>query len=84
MSKVSPGPWNVCVLTRTGKHGAVEFIGTAADALERLRNNWPQPERAHRNALESCQDVVRGWAPTYLARMAFEEAVKEAGFDLRF
>ncbi|WHO73757.1 DUF982 domain-containing protein [Rhizobium sp. BT03] len=46
--------------------------------------NWPRPERAYRHARESCQDVVRGWAPTYVARMAFEEAVKEAGLHLHF
>ncbi|GAA3092796.1 DUF982 domain-containing protein [Rhizobium viscosum] len=84
VNKVSPSPWNVCVLARTGKHGAVEFIGTAADTLEKLRDNWPRPGRAYRHALDSCQDVIRGWAPSYLARTAFEEVVKEAGLHLHF
>ncbi|EJZ20963.1 hypothetical protein RCCGEPOP_12450 [Rhizobium sp. Pop5] len=70
------------MLLRTGNHGAVEFIATAEDALAKLHDNWPRPERAYRHAVESCQDVVRGWAPTYVARMAFEEAVKEAGLHL--
>lgn len=82
MDDMCPGPWNVCVLARTGKNGALEFIGTAEEALRKLKSNWPRPGPAFALAVESCQDVVRSWAPSYLARIAFEEAVREAGLHL--
>ncbi|MBB3315680.1 hypothetical protein FHT77_001545 [Rhizobium sp. BK181] len=82
MDDMCPGPWNVCVLARTGKNGALEFIGTAEEALRKLKSNWFRPGPAFALAVESCQDVVRSWAPSYLARIAFEEAVREAGLHL--
>ncbi len=79
MEERCPGPWNVCVLMRTGRDGAVEFVGTAKEALAKLRKDWPIRGPGFARAIETCQDAVRNWSPSYLARIAFEEAVREAG-----
>jgi hypothetical protein len=76
------GPWNECVVARTRKDGELQFIGTAKRAATLLAGDWPVKGRAFEAAVAACNDVLKGWSPTYLARIAFEEAVKEAGLRI--
>nr|WP_244480434.1 DUF982 domain-containing protein [Rhizobium sp. Root1220] len=77
----SPGPWNECVLARTGASGGLEFVGTTRRAAALLANKWPSDGPAFRTAVQTCNDVLRSWLPTYLARISFEEAVREASLS---
>jgi len=78
---LSPGPWNVCVLVRSAEHGGFEFVSSARQALARLADRWPVRESAYRHAVATCGDVLKSWSPSYLARIAFEDAVREAGLS---
>lgn len=75
------GPWNECVIVRTAGEGRLEFIGTSKRAADLLAGGWPVKGPAFEAAVASCSDVLKGWSPTYVARLAFERAVREAGLS---
>ncbi len=76
---ISPGPWNVCVVVRRTENVGMTFVSTAKHAALLLANEWPVKGPAFQDAVSVCAEVMKSWSPTYLARIAFDEAVKEAG-----
>nr|WP_081647251.1 DUF982 domain-containing protein [Rhizobium grahamii] len=60
------------MLARTGKSGALEFIGTAEEALRKLKSDWPRPGPAFALAVESCEDVVRSKRGGSILREAYD------------
>jgi hypothetical protein len=77
------GPWNECVLVAARPDGGVEFVSTAKQAAAMLCDKWPAKRGpAFQEAVAACNEVMQSYAPSYLARVAFESAVKEAGLWL--
>ncbi|HVK93088.1 MAG TPA: DUF982 domain-containing protein [Mycoplana sp.] len=74
------GPWSECVAVRIGDR--IEFVSNTRQALD-LLENWPAPHSpASQGALGTCQEVLLGHSPAYLARIAFDAAAKERGIRL--
>ena len=73
------GPWNECVLF-SRPDGKIEFVSTAKQAAAILRDRWVGLRGpAFHSAAAACEEVMRKFAPTYVARVAFELALREAG-----
>jgi hypothetical protein len=58
----------------------LRFVASAWEALECLRNQWPQPEGLeYKRAVRICRDALEGWMSPAKARQAFVKAAQRAG-----
>ncbi|MBD9638965.1 DUF982 domain-containing protein [Ensifer sp. ENS07] len=57
------------------------LVGSASEASTVLRDNWSGSRSgpAYQAALSTCLEAMNGHLPGYMARLAFEEAAREAG-----
>ncbi|MBP1887493.1 DUF982 domain-containing protein [Sinorhizobium mexicanum] len=76
---MSAGPWNECVVVRSGE-GGLAFVSTTSEALALLQEAWPQRRGpAYHTAVAACEEVLSGHLPAYVARITFLDASREAG-----
>jgi hypothetical protein len=58
----------------------LRFVASAWEALECLKNQWPQPEGLeYKRAVRICRDALEGWMTAAKARQAFVKAAQRAG-----
>ncbi|NRP21872.1 hypothetical protein LPJGGPFB_05131 [Ensifer adhaerens] len=78
----NPGPWNEPVLIQLPDAQNAEIVANAREAHEILSRRWPAHSTgaSYTSALAACSQVLSGNAPAYLSRIAFVNAVEEAGF----
>ncbi|MBZ9653442.1 DUF982 domain-containing protein [Phyllobacterium lublinensis] len=67
------------VMVSLGAMG-LRFVASAWEALECLRNQWPQQEGVeYKRAVRICKDALEGWMTAAKARQAFVRAARRAG-----
>ncbi|ATU93705.1 hypothetical protein BLM14_06765 [Phyllobacterium zundukense] len=67
------------VMVSLGAMG-LRFVASAWEALECLRNQWPQQEGVeYKRAVRICRDALEGWMSAAKARQAFVKAAQRAG-----
>ena len=77
---MSDGWWAKPVRVMLGTPSQMRIVASTRDAAECLSDYWPLKRGfAHRTAQEACLTVLAGEELTYVARLAFIEAAREAG-----
>jgi hypothetical protein len=62
-------------------HGQPVTVATAANALQLLTEDWPEPRGPrHRDAVDTCLKVIDGHRSSQEVRRALVEAAAEAGY----
>ncbi|CAN7739838.1 DUF982 domain-containing protein [Ensifer sp. ENS03] len=76
-----PAPWNESVVISLLNADHEVLVGSASEAVAVLRNDWSGSRSgpAYQAALTTCLEAMNGHLPGYMARLAFEEAAREAG-----
>ncbi|WP_077967197.1 DUF982 domain-containing protein [Ensifer adhaerens] len=76
-----PAPWNESVVISLPNVDHEVLVGSASEAIAVLRNNWSGSRSgpAYQVALTTCLEAMNGHLPGYMARLAFEEAARDAG-----
>lgn len=76
-----PAPWNESVVIGLPDAGHERLIASARQAKAVLLNDWAgsRSRPAYQAALAACREAMNGHVPGYVARLAFEEAARDAG-----
>lgn len=76
-----PAPWNESVVIGLPDAGCERLVASAREAKAVLLNDWTgsRSRPAYQAALTACREAMNGHVPGYVARLAFEEAARDAG-----